>query len=50
MTRAIRPLSYFSPKLETKGVTFVSFLSQLFYLTSEMGAKMTKVMAKDTLN
>ena len=32
------------------GVTFVSFLSQLFYLTSEMGAKMTKVMSKTTPN
>ena len=52
MTRAIRPLSFFFAEIGDQtlsknrtdglnGVTFVSFLSQLFYLTSEMGAKMT---------
>ena len=54
--RGIRPLSYFSPKLKTKRCLkkelngFVCFFLIAVVSTSEMGAKMTKVMVKSTLN
>ena len=56
-TRGIRPLSYFPPKLETKRCLkkiakrcCVCFFHIAVVSNSEMGAKMTKVMAKSTLN